>query len=47
MELLNIAPGPKVKEIKQFLLDEILEGRLSPGDKESARKLVLERFRAV
>ncbi len=44
MELLGIPPGPKVKEVKEFLTEEVIEGRLSPGDKETARKLVQEKF---
>ncbi|MDI6827993.1 MAG: RNA nucleotidyltransferase, partial [Armatimonadota bacterium] len=44
MRILNIPPGPRLKEIKQFLLDEMIEGRLAPGDKETAKKLVQEKF---
>lgn len=44
MQLLRIPSGPLVKEIKQFLLDELMEGRLAPGDKENAKRLVVERF---
>lgn len=44
MELLQIQPGPLVKEIKRFLLEEVIEGRLLPEDKESARELVMQRF---
>jgi len=44
MEVLGLPPGPKVKEAKQFLLDEVLEGRLQPGDKDSAKRLLRERF---
>lgn len=46
MEILNIPPGPKLRQVKQFLLEEVLEGRLSPGDKETAKKLVREKFAA-
>jgi poly(A) polymerase len=45
MELLHIPPGTKVKEVKSFLIEEILEGRLDLKDKETARKMVLDRFR--
>ena len=45
MELLDIAPGTKVKEVKNFLIEEILEGRLDLKDKDTARKMVLDRFR--
>ena len=44
MNLLNICPGPKVKEVKDFLAEEVIEGRLSPKDKDAARKLALEKF---
>ena len=44
MSLLKIPSGPKIKEVKQFLCEAVIEGRLAPGDKESARKLVLEQF---
>lgn len=46
MDLLQIEPGPKVREVKRFLIEQILEGHLSPGDKETASKMVLERFGA-
>jgi poly(A) polymerase len=44
MDLLEIPSSPKVKEVKEYLCEEVIEGRLAPGDKESARKLVLEKF---
>jgi poly(A) polymerase len=44
MDILQIAPGPKVRAAKQFLLDEVVEGRLSPDDKDSAHKLLLSKF---
>lgn len=44
MELLGIPSSPKVREVKHFLCEEVIEGRLKPKDKESARKLVLEKF---
>lgn len=40
MQLAGIAPGPEVRSIKKFLVDEIIEGRLAPGDKEKASELV-------
>jgi poly(A) polymerase len=40
MELLNIPPGPKIEEIKDFLMEEVLERRLLPDDKEAAKTLV-------
>ncbi len=44
MELLHIPPGTRVGEVKDFLMEEILEGRIPPQDKDAARKLILERF---
>ena len=47
MTLLNVPPGPKVKAAKHFLVEEILEGRLAPSDKETAERLLAETFGAV
>jgi hypothetical protein len=44
MELLNVPPGPTVKAAKHYLVDEIIEGRLVPNDKEAAGKLVMDKF---
>mgnify|MGYP003766722365 CR=1 FL=1 len=44
MDLLGLAPGPKVAEVKDFLCDEVIEGRLEPHDTDTARRLVIERF---
>ena len=44
MELLNLPPGPDVRKVKDFLTEEVIEGHLSPKDKESAKKLVLEKY---
>lgn len=44
MDLIHIPSGPRIKEIKTFLCDEVVEGRLSPDDKDTARELVLSRF---
>jgi poly(A) polymerase len=44
MELLGIPSGPLVREIKQFLFDEVIEGRLAPRDKDHARRLTLDRY---
>jgi len=33
-----------VGECKRFLLNEVIEGRLAPDDKEGATRLLLERF---
>ena len=40
MQLAGVPPGPEVRRIKQHLVDEIIEGRLSPGDKETASQMV-------
>jgi len=37
---LNVAPGRVVKEAKEFLTEEVLEGRLEAGDEASARNLL-------
>jgi poly(A) polymerase len=44
MELLNLESGPKIQEVKDFLCEEVIEGRLVPKDKDTARKLALEKF---
>ena len=44
MHLLGIPQGPLLAEIKNFLVNEILEGRLSPGDKETASEIVAKRY---
>ena len=46
MTLLGIPPGPKIEEVKNYLLDQVIEGRLAAGDKDSARRLVLAKFGA-
>ncbi len=42
METAGIGPGRRVGELKALLVNEILEGRLAPGDKETARRVVRE-----
>lgn len=42
MEALGISPGPAVREAKDFLVNEVIEGRLAEGDKEAARSLLLQ-----
>jgi len=44
MDLLKIPSGPRVREVKEFLTDQVIEGKLQPKDKESARRAVLEKF---
>jgi poly(A) polymerase len=36
MDILGIPSGPEVGRWKRFLIEKVLEGELSPGDKESA-----------
>jgi tRNA nucleotidyltransferase/poly(A) polymerase len=38
MQALNIEPGPKIKDAKEFLTNEVIEGRLEQDDKETARR---------
>src|SRR5579884_954407 len=38
METLGIGPGPHLRAAKDFLTNEVIEGRLAEGDKEAARK---------
>ena len=40
METLEIGPGPHLKAAKEFLLNEIIEGRLWEKDRASARKML-------
>jgi poly(A) polymerase len=44
MDLLGIEPGPLVGEVKDYLLNEVIEGRLSQDDKATARRLILEKW---
>jgi poly(A) polymerase len=44
MEMLQIPPGPLLREIKDFLVNEIIEGRLVPDDKDQARELIMKRW---
>jgi poly(A) polymerase len=37
MEALGIGPGPELRDAKEFLTNEVIEGRLAEGDKQSAR----------
>lgn len=41
MELLEIGRGPHLRDAKDFLLNEIIEGRLAENDKEKAASLLL------
>jgi len=44
MEILGIGESKIVGEIKNYLVNEIIEGRLAPSDKGSARKIVIENW---
>ena len=44
MDLLKIPSSRKVREVKEFLTEQVIEGRLAPGDKDAARKLVVGKF---
>ena len=36
MDALDVGPGRLLKDAKEFLVNEVLDGRLSPDDKPSA-----------
>ncbi len=40
MQALGVGPGPHLRDAKAFLTDEVIEGRLPEGDKETARTLL-------
>lgn len=40
MQTLNLLPGPHLRDAKEFLTNEVIEGRLAEGDKEAARILL-------
>ena len=40
MAIAGIPAGPDVGRYKALLVEEILEGRLAPGDKEAAEKIL-------
>ena len=41
MQLLQLPPGKRVGQIKDYLTGEVVEGRLAPDDKENATKIAL------
>ena len=43
MKLLDVGQGSHLQEAKEFLINEIIEGRLPEGDKEAAGKELLRR----
>lgn len=40
MEALQLEPGPQIGAIKQWLSDQVVEGTLTPGDKEGATAML-------
>jgi poly(A) polymerase len=42
MQILNVPQGRQVGESKQMLTQKVLDGDLAPGDKENARRILLE-----
>ncbi len=42
MALLDLKPGRRVGQIKDFLTNEVVEGRLAPDDKEGALRLAMK-----
>ncbi|MGQ9456064.1 MAG: CCA tRNA nucleotidyltransferase [Armatimonadota bacterium] len=44
MKILGIGPGPEVGTIKAFLENEVIEGRLKPGDKKTATRLLICKY---
>ncbi|HEX5324241.1 MAG TPA: HD domain-containing protein [Capsulimonadaceae bacterium] len=42
MALLALPAGPKVGEVKDYLTNEVIEGKLAPGDKVAAERLAKE-----
>ncbi len=45
MKLLGISPGPALREAKEFLTNEIIEGRIAEGDKAAASERILALWR--
>ncbi len=39
MQLLGVPPGRRVGQVKEFLTNEVIEGRLAPDDKDGALRL--------
>lgn len=46
METLNLASGPEVGRWKAFLTEKVLDGELLPGDRDHARRLLVEKREA-
>jgi poly(A) polymerase len=41
MELLKLTPGPEVGKWKRFLTEQVLDGKIAPGDKAAAQAVLL------
>ncbi|MEN6372814.1 MAG: HDIG domain-containing metalloprotein [Armatimonadota bacterium] len=44
MDILGIEPGTLIGEIKDYLTNEVIEGRLKQEDKDQAKMIVIERW---
>jgi poly(A) polymerase len=44
MTILNVPPGPVLRQAKDFLVNEVIEGRLRPDDKEEAGRILIREF---
>lgn len=44
MELLALQPGQEVGRAKRWLLEQVLEGRLAPGDKAEASRMLRDEY---
>jgi poly(A) polymerase len=46
MAALEVGPGPVIKEAKEFLTNEVIDGRLDGGDTDGARRALVEWYGA-
>jgi putative nucleotidyltransferase with HDIG domain len=44
MRIFNLKPSREVRQIKEYLIDQVIEGNLTIGDKQKAEELTRERF---
>ena len=42
MAALGTGPGAHLRTAKEFLINEVIEGRLAEGDREAARKMLTD-----
>jgi hypothetical protein len=47
MKVLDVGPGKIVREAKDYLTNEVVEGRLAPDDVDNATKLVRQLFTRI